>query len=560
MVAKLGRSYLQYPVSNCFRKPPNVALSQEPKEYASEAAIHFWREKQAQSTTERNTAWVEQTPQPDDSVPGTIPTTPEQGPISQTHLEESPLFVPLDPVPQGSQDIDQPPLSGVASQTSSQSLADIRFPTDSRFRSVFDSYPRAPIPLEYRLPGEFEELPNSAPQRAERFEEISTLGPEIPNSAEGVFEDFGASRRRQDTIEQPNPETEIPETPSIPLRLLHSQTSNASFPLEQIGTQHATNSVDVPLSSLPSQPSLSRRHHLTEHSCSTVHIDSSRTQVDSIPRNSDSVPESAIANIPQASASQLLPASVTFSVNPTGTSSSASSRIFPVNGLSASDILAAPQSTTGPVEFGSTSGATDIRPLPINVQATSGDMDHQSQQNEQGSVARTMEKYSHMEGSTPREKMKNVFAKLRDKSTIDALRNEASATPSSFGDIEASEPPPVPETVAPLSVRVDKDASNAELTKDSAPETAAELEPTHVSETIQTVQPSELSIFHNEEKPSGSLPLGPSEFAVPLPMDSRVKDDYLEALPKSHDILRRWNAPQSQDSEVKSLFQLISVS
>jgi hypothetical protein len=43
---------------------------------------------------------------------------------------------------------------------------------------------------------------------------------------------------------------------------------------------------------------------------------------------------------------------------------------------------------------------------------------------------------------------------------------------------------------------------------------------------LQTIQPSALTVSHQEQAIPGSVPLGPSEFAVPLPMDSRVKDDY----------------------------------
>lgn len=155
-------------------------------------------------------------------------------------------------------------------------------------------------------------------------------------------------------------------------------------------------------------------------------------------------------------------------------------------------------------------------------------MDDQIQKDEGGSLAQAMEKYSHMEGSTPREKIMNLHARFREKSAFESMQNDPSATPSSVGDIEASEPPSIPETVAPLSVRVDKEPSHADLTKESVPETTldeAEAQE-HEHDNIQTVHPSALSISHTEEKFPGSLHLGPSEFAVPLPMDSRVKDDY----------------------------------
>ncbi len=159
-------------------------------------------------------------------------------------------------------------------------------------------------------------------------------------------------------------------------------------------------------------------------------------------------------------------------------------------------------------------------------------MDDQIQRDEGGSLAQAMEKYSHVEGSTPREKIMNLHARFREKSTFESMQNDPSATPSSVGDIEASEPPSIPETVAPLSVRVDKEPSHADIIKELVPETSLdEAEPQeHEHDNIQTIHPSALSISHTEEKPPGSLHLGVSEFAVPLPMDSRVKDDYEQIL------------------------------
>ncbi|KAI9370750.1 class II histone deacetylase complex subunits 2 and 3-domain-containing protein [Aspergillus egyptiacus] len=56
------------------------------------------------------------------------------------------------------------------------------------------------------------------------------------------------------------------------------------------------------------------------------------------------------------------------------------------------------------------------------------------------------------------------------------------------------------------------------------------MEPETSNETIQTIQPSALALSDAEQVPPGALHLGPSEFAVPLPMDSRVKDDYERVL------------------------------
>ncbi|KKK15779.1 hypothetical protein AOCH_002553 [Aspergillus ochraceoroseus] len=151
-------------------------------------------------------------------------------------------------------------------------------------------------------------------------------------------------------------------------------------------------------------------------------------------------------------------------------------------------------------------------------------------QKEEVSLADAMEKYSHIEGCTPREKIRNAYAKLREKNTAEILQNDPSATPSSVGDIEPSVPVAIPETVAPLSVRVDKEPRHhAQPEPASAPEDPLEsAEPPQ--NDVQTIQPSALTVSHAELVSPGSVHLGPSEFAVPLPMDSRVKDDYERVL------------------------------
>ncbi|KAK1144351.1 hypothetical protein N8T08_005503 [Aspergillus melleus] len=146
-----------------------------------------------------------------------------------------------------------------------------------------------------------------------------------------------------------------------------------------------------------------------------------------------------------------------------------------------------------------------------------------------------MDKFGQFEGSTPREKMKNAYAQLTARLSTPVFQgNDVSATPSSAGDIEPSAAAPVPETAAPLSVRVDKEhdghtqreAASA-LPAPSVEETALEAPP---QQDVQTIQPSALTVNHTEEILPGSVHLGPSEFAVTLPMDSRVKDDYERVL------------------------------
>ncbi|EAW14767.1 uncharacterized protein ACLA_001780 [Aspergillus clavatus NRRL 1] len=156
-------------------------------------------------------------------------------------------------------------------------------------------------------------------------------------------------------------------------------------------------------------------------------------------------------------------------------------------------------------------------------------MEDRASDRETPSLAEAMEKYSQFEGSTPREKLRNVYAQLRAKpNTETPLNVDASATPSSAGDIEPV-PLSFPETTAPLSVRVDREPgsynSHIEGGLHSSNLQATEMGPPQ-QPTLETIQPSALTVGHQEQTLPGSVELGPSEFAVPLPMDSRVKDDY----------------------------------
>lgn len=110
----------------------------------------------------------------------------------------------------------------------------------------------------------------------------------------------------------------------------------------------------------------------------------------------------------------------------------------------------------------------------------------------------------------------------------------ASGTPSSVGDIEASVPVSVPEATTPLSVRHDKDAVTHSHTAIHHVHPGPLIPPSELlhtdPSTMQTIQPSELTVTNVEESLPGSIRLGPSEFAVSLPMDSRVKDYYERVL------------------------------
>ena len=206
-----------------------------------------------------------------------------------------------------------------------------------------------------------------------------------------------------------------------------------------------------------------------------------------------------------------------------------------------------------------------------------------------------MDKYSHIEGSTPREKMRNAYAQLRAKSSSAFSQNiEPSATPSSAGDIEPSAPLSIPET-APLSVRsntppqarapaprrklserdteitdkISADIDNKEksdveapgekehVTHPTQPITAEPfVRPAQVEHpqqpAVQTIQPSALTFSHVQETLPASVHLGQSEFAIPLPMDSRVKDDYERVLANGAQITKEFiqiSDPSSNGAE-----------
>lgn len=190
-------------------------------------------------------------------------------------------------------------------------------------------------------------------------------------------------------------------------------------------------------------------------------------------------------------------------------------------------------------------------------------MEDQSKNEPPSSLSDAMGRFSHVPGSTPSEKIQNAWAQLKAKHPPRVSQTvRASETPSSMEDIEASVPVSVPGTAAPLSVRADKDSVEHSHTAIPhvhrgpllAPSDLAPGGHTH-QPAMQTIQPSALTVSSAEEIPPGSVRLGPSEFAVTLPMDSRVKDDYDRVLtngaPSIREFLGRINSnTQVSDSEV----------
>lgn len=146
--------------------------------------------------------------------------------------------------------------------------------------------------------------------------------------------------------------------------------------------------------------------------------------------------------------------------------------------------------------------------------------------NSRGATADFMEKYSSFPGSTQAEKMENARAQMREKIEQSRKMLRASARPS-------GSPAPAPSTEMAHSLGSAGDREHAPpQTKpvSESPSYQSEMpSPKYEEEPMQTIQPSALTVSHTEPPP-GSVQLGLSEFAIPLPMDSRVKSDYEEIL------------------------------
>ncbi|CAG8900300.1 unnamed protein product [Penicillium egyptiacum] len=160
-----------------------------------------------------------------------------------------------------------------------------------------------------------------------------------------------------------------------------------------------------------------------------------------------------------------------------------------------------------------------------------------------------LDRYSQLPGSTPTEKIRNAWARLSEENQSELSQTaNVVETPSSVGDIEASIPVSVPEATAPLSVRPDTDSFSHSHTAVHHGHSEPLLPPSelahggHMSQpSLQTIQPSALTVTGmDDEVVPGSVHLGPSEFAVTLPMDSRVKDDYERVLSDAATSIRQF--------------------
>jgi Class II histone deacetylase complex subunits 2 and 3. len=173
-----------------------------------------------------------------------------------------------------------------------------------------------------------------------------------------------------------------------------------------------------------------------------------------------------------------------------------------------------------------------------------------------------LDRYSQLPGSTPTEKMRNAWARLSEENPSELSQTaNAVETPSSVGDIEASIPVAVPETTAPLSVRLDTDSFSHSHTAVHHGHSKPLLPPSELAHggdmsqpSLQTIHPSALTVTGmDDEVAPGSVHLGPSEFAVTLPMDSRVKDDYERVLSNAAANIRQFFDSFQSNTQISEL-------
>lgn len=166
------------------------------------------------------------------------------------------------------------------------------------------------------------------------------------------------------------------------------------------------------------------------------------------------------------------------------------------------------------------------------------------------------------ESTRPTDSLRDRLSQLRNKerAAVQPLQTlSGSATPSSAGDIDPTVPP-APQPVSPLSVRVDKEPHTHHEPRHEhvQPSPVAFVAPQALHYTVpEFAQETQAGLMGSSELglpiPGHEVPesvvshpvpgagtlsslevggpgMGPLEFAIPLPMDARVKDDYVKAL------------------------------
>lgn len=181
------------------------------------------------------------------------------------------------------------------------------------------------------------------------------------------------------------------------------------------------------------------------------------------------------------------------------------------------------------------------------------------------------------EGARSTDSLRDRLSRLRNKerAAVQPLQTlSGSATPSSAGDIEPTVPS-VPQAVSPLSIRVDKEPQTHHARHEPVhPSPVAFVAPQALHYTVPefTQEPGAglmgssglgLPIPGHEDVASQPVPgattlaslevggpgMGPLEFAIPLPMDARIKDDYVKVLNGAAELQKSDN-DGSSESEV----------
>ncbi|KAK2814151.1 hypothetical protein FQN50_000555 [Emmonsiellopsis sp. PD_5] len=175
-------------------------------------------------------------------------------------------------------------------------------------------------------------------------------------------------------------------------------------------------------------------------------------------------------------------------------------------------------------------------------------------------------------GTSFRDKMR--FLRAHERSLAGQQQPvSSSATPSSAGDIEPVQSLPARDHASPLNVRVDKEPVHKEHvipTTEAAPEFIAPQalhytveNPVETAEALAEAQPNlagptelletplepmedhiqtleHAAVAEESEIAHHGIQLGPYEFAIPVSMDSRVKDDYDIVLTAERNNIKRF--------------------
>ncbi|KAK2763044.1 hypothetical protein FQN54_009677 [Arachnomyces sp. PD_36] len=159
-------------------------------------------------------------------------------------------------------------------------------------------------------------------------------------------------------------------------------------------------------------------------------------------------------------------------------------------------------------------------------------------------------------GSTLRERLQ--FMRARSRANAKPLRASNSATPSSAGDIEPTQPSPAPQGPSTLSVRVDKEPRPHIMLHEhheEAPAAFVAPQELHLSdkdilEDGAAEPDTEAVIIPYQPSHREGVHLGPLEYAFPVPMDARVKDDYETTMDSEKKIILGFlSEPSPRESE-----------